>query len=79
MKILLLTLLLVLLCSTQVHTLQCYTCSSEQDDICKTETNCPSSSRFCKTVVSADSISRTCEVNCAASENVLCCNEDLCE
>ncbi|KAG7223117.1 hypothetical protein INR49_015876 [Caranx melampygus] len=49
MKVLLLTLLLLLLCSTQVLTLQCFTCVDENDDICKTVTECPPEAQYCKT------------------------------
>ncbi|KAF5899607.1 lymphocyte antigen 6D-like, partial [Clarias magur] len=48
MKLLVYAFVLVLLCTTSVHSLQCYTC--ENGD-CKTPIDCPTSSNFCKTVV----------------------------
>ncbi|XP_018604079.2 lymphocyte antigen 6D [Scleropages formosus] len=76
MKVLLCSLLLVLLCTTQVQALRCYTC--EGDSTCKTETECPPSSQYCKTEVSANTFSRTCEEFCINSFSVSCCTEDLC-
>ncbi|XP_008279875.1 lymphocyte antigen 6D [Stegastes partitus] len=75
MKVLLLMLLL-LLCSTQVLTLKCYTCDGDLD--CKTETDCPSSSQYCKTIVHGDEFSRTCENSCVDDDFTICCDEDLC-
>ncbi|XP_054460668.1 lymphocyte antigen 6D [Anoplopoma fimbria] len=77
MKVLLLTLLL-LVCSTQVLTLRCYTCSGETDDICKQETDCPSSSNFCKTFESDTQFSRTCEDFCVEGVHTTCCDSNLC-
>ncbi|XP_071765727.1 lymphocyte antigen 6D [Centroberyx gerrardi] len=76
MKVLLPTLLLLLLCSTQVHALKCYTCDG--DESCKAETECPSSSMYCRTIVGTESISRTCEDECTEDVNVICCQDDLC-
>ncbi|XP_030601131.1 lymphocyte antigen 6D [Archocentrus centrarchus] len=78
MKVLLLTLLVVLLCSTQVLTLKCYTCESEHDNICKTETVCPESAQYCKTTQKGDQFSRSCEDFCAQDYFTICCREDLC-
>ncbi|KAK9520590.1 hypothetical protein VZT92_020464 [Zoarces viviparus] len=79
MKVLLLTLLLLLLlCSAQVLTLRCYTCSDENDDICKEATDCPESSFFCKTVESDTQLSRTCEQYCVEDYSTTCCSDDLC-
>ncbi|KAA8593846.1 lymphocyte antigen 6D [Etheostoma spectabile] len=75
MKVLLLTLLL-LLCSTQVLTLRCYTC--EGGDRCKTETDCPPSAQYCQTKTNGDAISRTCEEFCAEDYFTKCCDSDLC-
>ncbi|XP_071372394.1 lymphocyte antigen 6D [Centroberyx affinis] len=76
MKVLLPTLLLLLLCSTQVHTLKCLTCDG--DDSCKVETECPPESRYCRIVTTIDSVSRTCEEECTPEVDVICCEEDLC-
>ncbi|XP_021442826.1 short neurotoxin 7-like [Oncorhynchus mykiss] len=76
--LLLTTMLLVLLCSTQVLTLRCYTCDMADAD-CKQETECPPSSMYCRTVVTADTVTRTCEEMCASGVNVYCCQGDLCE
>ncbi|TKS81311.1 hypothetical protein D9C73_015416 [Collichthys lucidus] len=79
MKVLLLTTVLLLLCSTQVLALRCYTCDNTNDPDCKTETECPESAQYCKTVERAGDIqSRTCEEFCAESEFINCCDEDLC-
>ncbi|XP_044059247.1 lymphocyte antigen 6D [Siniperca chuatsi] len=78
MKVLLLTLLLLLLCSTQVLTLRCYTCEGENDDVCKTETDCPASAQYCKTYEKLDEFSRTCEDFCAEDFFTTCCQDDLC-
>ncbi|TDH15161.1 hypothetical protein EPR50_G00027940 [Perca flavescens] len=75
MKVLLLTLLL-LLCSTQVLTLRCYTC--EGDDRCKTETDCPPSAQYCQTKINGDELSRTCEEFCAEDYSTKCCKSNLC-
>ncbi|XP_030295134.1 lymphocyte antigen 6D-like [Sparus aurata] len=79
MKLLLLT-IVVLLCSTQVLTLTCYTCGGASDPDCKTETVCPSTAQFCKTVESGGDItSRTCEALCSEETyGVSCCSTDLC-
>ncbi|XP_036932678.1 lymphocyte antigen 6D-like [Acanthopagrus latus] len=79
MKLLLLT-LVVLLCSTQVLTLTCYTCGGASDPDCKTETVCPPTAQFCKTVESGGDItSRTCEALCSEETyGVSCCSTDLC-
>nr|XP_046246458.1 lymphocyte antigen 6D [Scatophagus argus] len=79
MKVLLLTLLL-LLCSTQVLTLRCYTCDGDNDHICKIETDCPTSAQYCQTIESGGEIvSRTCEDICAEDMFTSCCENDLCE
>ncbi|XP_035536038.1 lymphocyte antigen 6D [Morone saxatilis] len=79
MKVLLLTVLLLLLCSTQVLTLRCYTCESDNDDLCKTETDCPDTAQYCKTVMGGGDIkSRTCEEFCAEDLFTTCCQQDLC-
>ncbi|KAI5626101.1 SAM domain-containing protein SAMSN-1 isoform X3 [Silurus asotus] len=57
MKLLLCTFFLVLLGSTSVLSLQCYTCSNGD---CKVPTECPSPSNFCKTVASPKSQSWRC-------------------
>ncbi|KAI4902344.1 hypothetical protein NFI96_014076 [Prochilodus magdalenae] len=72
---LVLALVLVLMWSTTVHSLKCYTCV---DGNCKVPTECPESSNFCKISVSYDSLSRTCEEFCVPGVNVYCCQEDLC-
>ncbi|XP_040901536.1 lymphocyte antigen 6D [Toxotes jaculatrix] len=78
MKVLLLTLLLLLVCSTHVLTLRCYTCEGENDDICKTVTDCQASDQYCKTTRRGDQISRTCEEFCAEDFFTTCCHDDLC-
>ncbi|XP_061576202.1 lymphocyte antigen 6D [Cololabis saira] len=79
MKVLLLPLLLLLLlCSTQVLTLRCYTCEDENDTICKKETQCDDSAHYCRTSVHHETLSRTCEVFCAEDYFTTCCKEDLC-
>ncbi|CAI5694004.1 unnamed protein product [Oreochromis niloticus] len=78
MKVLLLTLLFVLLCSTQVLTLNCYICEDENDISCKTETVCPLSAQYCKTIQRGDRIFRSCEEFCAEDYFTTCCREDLC-
>ncbi|XP_022074072.1 lymphocyte antigen 6D [Acanthochromis polyacanthus] len=75
MKVLLLMALL-LLCSTQVLTLKCYTCDDGAD--CKTETDCPPSSVYCKTTAHGDEFSRTCEEDCDEDFFTTCCQQDLC-
>ncbi|KAM9469544.1 lymphocyte antigen 6D [Clarias gariepinus] len=75
MKLLVCAVILVLLCTTSVHSLQCYTC--ENGD-CKTPTDCPTSSNFCQTVVTSDELLRTCEEFCVPGVNTYCCSEDLC-
>ncbi|KAM4628188.1 lymphocyte antigen 6D [Polymixia lowei] len=74
--LLLLVLLVVLMCSTQVHTLRCYTC--ESDENCKLETECPSTAKYCKTAWTSDSLSRTCAELCDPGVDVECCETDLC-
>ncbi|KAL7399790.1 hypothetical protein ABVT39_001794 [Epinephelus coioides] len=76
MKVLLLVTLL-LLCSTQVLTLRCYTCDGNPD--CKTETECPDSSQYCMTSFSTDgeTISRSCVELCNTGHP--CCSTDLCD
>ncbi|XP_024301223.1 short neurotoxin 8 [Oncorhynchus tshawytscha] len=76
--LLLTTMLLVLLCNTQVLTLRCYTCEEDDAD-CKQVTECPPSSMFCRTVVTADTVTRTCEEMCVSGVNAYCCQGDLCE
>ncbi|XP_026231707.1 lymphocyte antigen 6D [Anabas testudineus] len=78
MKVLLLTLLLVLLCSTQVLTLRCYVCTSEDDNICKTEADCAATAQYCKTYQKELTFTRTCEDFCAEDHFTKCCQEDLC-
>ncbi|KAK5868430.1 hypothetical protein PBY51_009447 [Eleginops maclovinus] len=75
MKVLLLTLLL-LVCSTQVLTLRCYTCEGNAD--CKAETDCPESAGYCKTWEHGDELLRTCEELCAEDDFTTCCTSDLC-
>ncbi|KAG7321613.1 hypothetical protein KOW79_014471 [Hemibagrus wyckioides] len=75
MKLLVCMFLLVLLCSTPVHSLQCYTC--ENGD-CKTPTVCPEHTNFCKTVSTPDVFTRTCEEFCVPGVDTFCCQEDLC-
>ncbi|XP_042271142.1 lymphocyte antigen 6D [Thunnus albacares] len=77
MKVLFLALLL-LLCSTQVFTLRCYTCEGENDDICKNVSECPSSAQYCKTTDIDNKLSRTCEDFCAEDLFTTCCQGDLC-
>ncbi|XP_069045882.1 lymphocyte antigen 6D [Lepisosteus oculatus] len=76
MRMLLCAALLLLLCSSQVQSLKCYTC--ENDPKCKTETECPPSSQFCRTEATATAFSRSCEEICVPSVTVTCCTEDLC-
>ncbi|XP_071352597.1 lymphocyte antigen 6D [Trachinotus anak] len=78
MKVLLLTLLLLLLCSTHVLTLRCYICENESDDTCKTETECQASAQYCKLTQKDDQISRTCEEFCEDDYFTQCCETDLC-
>nr|XP_054598858.1 lymphocyte antigen 6D [Nothobranchius furzeri] len=78
MKVLLLTLVTLLLCSTQVLTLQCYSCEGDTDHICKTVTTCQSTSMYCKTYIKGDDISRSCEEFCQEDFFTTCCQEDLC-
>ncbi|KAM9317711.1 lymphocyte antigen 6D [Pholidichthys leucotaenia] len=77
MKVLILSLLLLLLCSTQVFTLTCYTCETSD---CKEETVCPESATFCKTVLTneGDIDDRTCEETCSEDYVTRCCMTDLC-
>ncbi|KAM9359005.1 lymphocyte antigen 6D [Symphorus nematophorus] len=75
---LLMFLLLLLLCSTQVLTLRCYTC---EDSNCKTATECPDSAQYCKTVLNeGEIVSQTCEDICDEQEYpaTSCCQDDLC-
>ncbi|XP_036411760.1 lymphocyte antigen 6D [Colossoma macropomum] len=76
MKLLLCSLVLVLLCSTTVHSLRCYTCLGTD---CKTPTECPESSNFCRTSSAPGAYSRTCEEFCVPDVNVFCCQQDLCD
>ncbi|CAL8335847.1 unnamed protein product [Boreogadus saida] len=46
MKVFLLALLVVLMCSTQVHTLRCFVCEGEEG--CATATECLNHEKFCK-------------------------------
>ncbi|XP_047450240.1 lymphocyte antigen 6D [Mugil cephalus] len=78
MKVLLITLLLVLLCSAQVLTLTCYTCENEHDATCKIETDCPTNAAYCKTFQRGNQLSRTCEEFCAEDYYTTCCQGDLC-
>ncbi|KAF4116106.1 hypothetical protein G5714_003595 [Onychostoma macrolepis] len=75
MKALVCALVLMLVCSTTVHSLQCFTCVG---DDCKVRTECPPSANFCRTEATAHSLSRTCEESCTPAENIHCCNHDLC-
>ncbi|XP_058490803.1 short neurotoxin 3-like [Solea solea] len=81
MKILLLTLLVVLLCSTQVLTLQCYTCEDPDNPANTTPCveECADGVFYCKTVVSENSLTRGCASECTNDENTGCCNVDLCD
>ncbi|PWA20247.1 lymphocyte antigen 6D [Gambusia affinis] len=78
MKVLLLSMVVLLLCSTQVLTLKCFTCQDENDTICKTETVCHSSNQYCKTYKKGNALSRSCEEFCAEDFFTVCCQEDLC-
>ncbi|KAG1967960.1 hypothetical protein F2P79_003099 [Pimephales promelas] len=75
MKALVCALALLLVCSTTVHSLQCFTCV---EDDCKVATQCPPSANFCRTEATASHLSRTCEDTCTPGENVHCCDHDLC-
>ncbi|XP_029302835.1 lymphocyte antigen 6D-like [Cottoperca gobio] len=75
MKVQLLTLLL-LLCSTQVLTLRCYTCGGIWN--CNAQTECPASAQYCKAVWLGEQFDRTCEEYCVEDEYTYCCQEDLC-
>ncbi|XP_076002914.1 uncharacterized protein LOC142995914 [Genypterus blacodes] len=80
MRFLVLT-LLMLLCSTQVFALRCYTCNvTDNDDECKTVTECPSTSNFCKTAEIGEQIQLSCADTCDqdTSNNVWCCSTDEC-
>nr|XP_043888453.1 lymphocyte antigen 6D-like [Solea senegalensis] len=77
MKILLLTLLVVLLCSTQVLTLRCYTCEGDSEN-CKAETECLPTD-YCKTVVGGNTMRRGCAARCVPNDVTYCCQENLCE
>ncbi|KAM3616156.1 uncharacterized protein V6R79_013388 [Siganus canaliculatus] len=80
MKVLL-VMVLLLLCSTQVLTLKCYTCGGPNDRVCQVETECASNAEFCKTVENAEGAiaSRSCEQDCFEDDFTTCCEGDLCE
>ncbi|XP_060901843.1 lymphocyte antigen 6D [Labrus mixtus] len=75
MKVLLLTLLL-LLCSTQVLSIRCFTCNSA-DDHCTVQTDCPND-HYCMVREHSGSVSRTCAEICTENNHTSCCEEDLC-
>ncbi|XP_069390806.1 uncharacterized protein [Paralichthys olivaceus] len=78
MKVLLVTGLLLLLCSAHVLTLQCNTCASETDEECKTLVECQPSELYCKTVTDGDQIYRSCETFCDTDDFTTCCQTDGC-
>ncbi|RVE64552.1 hypothetical protein OJAV_G00126960 [Oryzias javanicus] len=78
MKVMLISMVLLLLCSAQVLTLKCYTCDGENDKICKTETVCPPLKDYCRTYQKGDVFSRSCESLCAEDYFTTCCTTDLC-
>ncbi|KAJ7990632.1 hypothetical protein DPEC_G00302410 [Dallia pectoralis] len=80
MKTLILTtVLLLLVCSSQVHSLSCFTCDPNNPENCKVVTQCPPSSQYCRTVVTATTVARSCEEMCDPGVNIYCCQGDLCE
>ncbi|CAL8344787.1 unnamed protein product [Arctogadus glacialis] len=76
MKVFLLALLVVLMCSTQVHTLRCFVCEGEEG--CATATECLNHEKFCKMSFTETSVSRSCASECKMDENQDCCMEDEC-
>ncbi|XP_034459303.1 lymphocyte antigen 6D [Hippoglossus hippoglossus] len=78
MKVLFLTLLLLLVCSTQVLTLRCNTCTSGADVECKTPVECELTEVYCRTVMDGDQMDRTCEQFCDPDDFTSCCQTDEC-
>ncbi|XP_074497572.1 uncharacterized protein LOC141771335 [Sebastes fasciatus] len=75
MKVLLLTLLVLSLCSIQVLTLKCYTCVGTD---CKVVENCATEKVHCRTYAKGDVLERACEQFCAEDDFTTCCQQDLC-
>ncbi|XP_061918010.1 lymphocyte antigen 6D [Entelurus aequoreus] len=79
MKVLLVTLMLLLLCSTPVLTLKCYTCHGDDEDNCITQTECPQDWTFCRTFYDGNQLHRECVEDCDDTlPFTSCCTEDLC-
>ncbi|XP_054650410.1 lymphocyte antigen 6D [Dunckerocampus dactyliophorus] len=79
MKVLLVTLMLLLLCSTQVLTLRCFTCNGGDQNPCTTVTECSSEETVCKTTFSSNKIQKGCAPACDEKEPLTsCCEVDLC-
>ncbi|KAL0973351.1 hypothetical protein UPYG_G00202340 [Umbra pygmaea] len=78
--LLLTTVILLLLCSSQVLTLRCFTCDQNNPDNCKVVTECPGSSKFCRTVtIAGEIVSRSCQDTCVKDDNIQCCQQDMCD
>ncbi|TRY98975.1 hypothetical protein DNTS_001241 [Danionella cerebrum] len=79
MKNLFCVLVLMVICSATVNSLQCFTCV---DGFCKIKTECPPSANFCRTEANLTYVSRTCEEFCTPGETlnteISCCTQDFC-
>ncbi|KAM8853805.1 uncharacterized protein ACB058_010208 [Synchiropus picturatus] len=80
MKVLLLTVTLLLLCSTEVLSLRCIVCTNQLDINCKTSVECPTQDHvWCKTDVhDFEHISKSCATACTDDGVTACCNTDDC-
>ncbi|XP_061538478.1 lymphocyte antigen 6D [Phycodurus eques] len=78
MKLVLVTTLLLLLCSTQVLTLSCYSCNDEDRNDCITVKTCNENETFCKIYGLGNKISSGCAKKCVEDSQTTCCQSDLC-
>ncbi|XP_061682995.1 lymphocyte antigen 6D [Syngnathoides biaculeatus] len=68
----------LLLCSTQVLTLKCYSCEGEDQNDCKTAVTCKENETFCKIRGLGDNVTRGCAKECDEDTMTTCCQVDLC-
>ncbi|XP_037124658.1 lymphocyte antigen 6D [Syngnathus acus] len=78
MKVMLFTTLLLLLCSTQVLTLRCFSYSCGDGNMCDNWVNCEENQIFCKTVGSGNQLTKSCAAECKEDFETSCCQSDLC-
>ncbi|XP_057695584.1 lymphocyte antigen 6D [Corythoichthys intestinalis] len=73
-----LTLLFLLLCSTQVLTLECYSCVGSDENECNDVKTCKENELYCKTTGSGSEVHMDCSETCVESSTTTCCQTNLC-